>query len=141
LSTTRLSAALKEIGHAIPPTGITRIEKGTRRVDSDDLVALAVVLKVSPTALLLPSTIVGTVELTDGKAVAALDAWLWATSQQPLDRPEGGEERSAARDDHQVYSLPPGLRRWWPKPEEYGPGIYEDGKFHPLPDSIGEPEG
>src|SRR3954469_12722831 len=79
LSTTRLSAALKEIGHAIPPTGITRIEKGTRRVDSDDLVALAVVLKVSPTALLLPSTIVGTVELTDGKAVAALDAWLWAT--------------------------------------------------------------
>lgn len=52
LSTTRLAAALKEIGQPIPATGITRIEKGQRRVDVDDLVALAQVLGVRTDYLL-----------------------------------------------------------------------------------------
>lgn len=134
LSTTRLSAALKEIGHSIPPTGITRIEKGERRVDADDLVALAVALRVSPTALLLPPTIGGEVELTAGKTVDAINAWMWMTSERPLEVPKGKEEESAARDDHQVNSLPPGLRRWWPRPEERGPGIYGKGEFVPMED-------
>ena len=132
LSTTRLSAALKEIEHNIPPTGITRIEKGERRVDVDDLMALAVVLKVSPTALLLPLTLVGEVDLTEGKTVPALDAWMWATSSRPLDLPKEEEARRTAMDEHQVRSLPPGLRKWRPKPEESGPGFHADGEFHPT---------
>lgn len=114
-STTRLSAALKEIGHAIPATGITRIEKGQRRVDVDDLVALAVALRVSPTALLLPPTVVGEVEVAGSKSVKALDAWLWMNGQRPLESPEGEEQAGAAIDDHQIHSLPPGLRKWRPQ--------------------------
>jgi transcriptional regulator with XRE-family HTH domain len=114
LSTTRLAAELKEIGHSIPATGITRIEKGERRVDVDDLAALAVALKVSPTAFLLPPTLVGTVEVAPKRSVPAVEAWMWATSRQPLGLPTGGEERRAALDDHQVHSLPPGIRRWSP---------------------------
>ncbi|MEU2584521.1 helix-turn-helix transcriptional regulator [Streptomyces avermitilis] len=85
LSTTRLSATLKELGHSIPATGITRIEKGERRVDSDDLVALALALNVSPVALLLPPTedSQSPVELTDKVTLPADAAWKWADGEAP----------------------------------------------------------
>ena len=50
-----LSRELAEIGREIPPLGLRRIETGERRVDADDLVALAFVFDVSPLALLLPT--------------------------------------------------------------------------------------
>ena len=53
LSTRRLSARLGEIGRPIPASGITRMELSERRVDVDDLVALAVALDVEPTQLML----------------------------------------------------------------------------------------
>lgn len=85
LSTTALSAALKEVGHSIPPTGITRIEKGQRRVDVDDLTALAVVLRTSPMALLLPWSTQPDelVEVTGLGVRAASDVWQWADGQSP----------------------------------------------------------
>ena len=48
-----LSTRLAKLGRPILPSGITKIEQGSRRVDVDDLVALAVALKVTPTRLLL----------------------------------------------------------------------------------------
>ncbi|MFH8528148.1 helix-turn-helix domain-containing protein [Streptomyces tendae] len=48
-----LSARLAKLGRPILPSGITKIEQGQRRVDADDLVALAVALKVTPTRLLM----------------------------------------------------------------------------------------
>ncbi|MEU0098283.1 helix-turn-helix transcriptional regulator [Streptomyces sp. NPDC006267] len=54
LSTTKLSAALRQAGRPIPPTGITRIEKGERRVDVDDLLALAQALEVPYGQLIEP---------------------------------------------------------------------------------------
>jgi transcriptional regulator with XRE-family HTH domain len=51
-----LAERLSEIGRPIPPLGLRKIEKGDRRVDADDLVALAVALGVSPTSLLMPNT-------------------------------------------------------------------------------------
>lgn len=41
----------------IPPLGLRRIESHERRVDADDLVALAVALSVSPLTLLTPGTL------------------------------------------------------------------------------------
>ena len=49
-----LADRLEELGRPIPTLGLSRIEKGTRRVDADDLVALAIALGVNPAALLLP---------------------------------------------------------------------------------------
>lgn len=43
---------LAGVGHAIPLVGVRRIERLERRVDVDDLLALAVVLGTSPTGLL-----------------------------------------------------------------------------------------
>ena len=54
-----VSARLTEIGQPIGITGISRIELGTRRVDADDLVGLAAVLRVGANRLLLPATASG----------------------------------------------------------------------------------
>lgn len=50
-----LSRELEHHGRPIPPLGLRRIEEGERRVDVDDLTALAVVLWTSPATLLSPS--------------------------------------------------------------------------------------
>ncbi|MGW5273595.1 helix-turn-helix domain-containing protein [Streptomyces sp. NPDC004044] len=84
LSTTALAAELKEQGQYIPPTGITRIEKGERRVDADDLIALALVLNVSPLTLLLPPQWSDEqVQLTSRVSLPARTAWLWAEGRAP----------------------------------------------------------
>jgi hypothetical protein len=49
-----LSAELSALGRPIPVLGLRRIETGTRRVDVDDLVALAETFGVSPAQLLEP---------------------------------------------------------------------------------------
>ena len=48
-----LAARLRDVGRPIAPSGITKIEQGTRRVDVDDLVGLAAALEVSPNQLLV----------------------------------------------------------------------------------------
>lgn len=56
LSYAQLSRKLKTAGRAIPELGLRRIEDGDRRVDVDDLMALAEALEVWPIALLMPAT-------------------------------------------------------------------------------------
>lgn len=108
LSTTGLAAALKDAGRSIPATGITRIEKGQRRVDVDDLMALAVVLGVNPAALLMPPVPEGTVELTAAGKVDAQAAWQWAKGIRPLCIPENDD--GTAHADFQRHALPLGMR-------------------------------
>ncbi|SBV00556.1 hypothetical protein YW5DRAFT_01900 [Streptomyces sp. Ncost-T6T-1] len=94
-----LSARLKEMGRPLSADAINKIENGAsdeprqvRRVDADDLVALAVALNVHPTALLLPPTarISGsagepvTVPVTGAGDVPARVAWEWAHGMRPL---------------------------------------------------------
>ncbi|MER6351234.1 helix-turn-helix transcriptional regulator [Streptomyces sp. NPDC001634] len=85
LSKKDLADATREHGRAIPPLGISRIEAGTRRVDADDLVALALALNVSPLTLLLPARsdneLIGLA--TDEKQLRSRIAWLWALGQGP----------------------------------------------------------
>lgn len=91
ISTTELSRRLDEAGQVIAPTGITRLEKGTRRIDVDDLMALALTLDVTPNRLLLPA------EKTDRDVALAPkvsttweNAWRWASGDEPL--PVEGEK-------------------------------------------------
>lgn len=73
-------ARLAEIGRDIPPLGLRRIESGERRVDADDLMALAVALGVSPISLLMPASETGQdqVEATGVNArVEARQLWRW----------------------------------------------------------------
>lgn len=88
-----LSVRMGEIGRPTLPTGIMKIEDGSRRVDVDDLVALAIALDVSPNRLLLPPearTDQG-VDLTPEVTIPTEEAaWRWATGEYqpfPLDAP------------------------------------------------------
>lgn len=80
-----LSEKLTAVGRPIHPLSLKRIEVGERRVDVDDLVALALALEVSPLALLLP-------HINSGEDYAVsptqnLDfnlLWDWAAGDAPL---------------------------------------------------------
>jgi transcriptional regulator with XRE-family HTH domain len=55
LSLHALSERLSEMGRPILASGLSKIEQGTRRVDVDDLVAIARALEIVPSALLNPA--------------------------------------------------------------------------------------
>lgn len=82
----RLSRELTKVGRDIPPLGLNRIESGARRVDVDDLTALAVVFGVSPTSLMQPQSADPDqlVQLTGTNMIPAKRAWDWLTSGYPL---------------------------------------------------------
>lgn len=56
LTFTQVSKRLADGGRSISPLAVRRIEDGERRVDVDDLMALAIALDVSPTYFLMPDT-------------------------------------------------------------------------------------
>ncbi|MFI6123237.1 helix-turn-helix domain-containing protein [Streptomyces sp. NPDC051064] len=125
VSTTALSETLKQLGQHIPPTGITRIEKGQRRVDADDLVALALALNVSPLTLLLPEAWDGApTRLTPNVRLSTRTAWLWAQGHNPASElpvaedgedPGGSQERGRAyydlEENYRALALPPEQRQ------------------------------
>jgi 8-oxo-dGTP pyrophosphatase MutT (NUDIX family) len=109
LSYRELSDRLRELGRPIPTLGLSRIEKGTRRVDADDLVALAIALRVNPAALLLPRTggMEEQIELTPNVRRSMLRAWRWMDGAGPL--PEGEDDRVVAHEeiaDFAAYARP-----------------------------------
>lgn len=94
LSFRELSDRLTELGRPVPTLGLARIEKGERRVDVDDLVALALALEASPNTLMLPPDADPgqDVALTSELSVDAWRAWRWARGEP------GGE--TVAPDPH-----------------------------------------
>lgn len=89
VSTRELARQLEAVGRPIAATGITKIEAGGatgRRVDADDLVALAMVLCSTPNRLLLtPTSSAELVDLTDKVQEPQNRAWAWADGNAPLD--------------------------------------------------------
>lgn len=79
-----LSRRLTELERPIATLGLSRIEKGERRVDVDDLVALAAALRVSPITLLMPRAASedDEVQATATEAMTALELWDWYTARR-----------------------------------------------------------
>lgn len=99
-----LSALLEDQGVRLLPSGITKIEANDRRVDVRELMALALVLGVTPNRLLLAAAADETpYAVTPSTVVSARDAWLWARGEIPLnfqgDQRELSEFRSTNRPD------------------------------------------
>lgn len=117
MSTRALASALNELGRPITGSGVTRLEGLTeaaapnpRRVDVDDLVALAQVFGVSPSALLLPLDDDPThkVEISGAGMVSADRAWDWMDGRRRLDQPCA--DLGTADLEFALHSRPP-LRR------------------------------
>lgn len=92
---TQLSERLRELDREISPIAVRRIEEGDRRVDVDDLTAIAVALGVSPTTLLMPHTNVDGIETQSpddltkpitglSEPITALRMWDWLGGETPL---------------------------------------------------------
>jgi transcriptional regulator with XRE-family HTH domain len=105
LSYAELARRLDATGHPILDTGLMKIEKGQRRVDVDDLMALAAALGVTPNRLLLPEVDLSRprepVAITEGlDKVRNDDAWAWAYGERPLGAgPSSQDDDERARDE------------------------------------------
>ena len=96
LAYTDLSARLAALNRTIPTLGLRKIESGGRRVDVDDLVALAAALNVSPISLLIGNRADPEQPATDPAAAVAVTGylpdglvrgdvlWNWLTAQHTL---------------------------------------------------------
>ncbi|WP_440902526.1 helix-turn-helix domain-containing protein, partial [Actinosynnema sp.] len=104
LSLRELAERLQENGHPIAHSGLSKIENRTRRVDADDLIAIAIALGVSPISLFLPRAVDPRedVQISGWGGEPAMSAWLWITGAGPL----GGVEISA-----------PETKPWWLRAE------------------------
>jgi transcriptional regulator with XRE-family HTH domain len=94
----KLSSELATYGIAINADGLNRAEKGRRKVNTDELLALALVFDVSPLKLLLPPGRRGTTtQLTDNVSADAADVWRWALGRAPLSYPEDADDDERRR--------------------------------------------
>ncbi|MGW3186348.1 helix-turn-helix domain-containing protein [Streptomyces ardesiacus] len=111
LTTEQLAERVTAFGRPMRANTITKIEKQQRRVDVDDLMALALALESRPDYLLLPPTVVmEELELVEGMTVTAFYAWRWANGDRPLNLPEGDDGTEFNR--FQMRAQPAGLRAW-----------------------------
>ena len=93
-----LAQRLADVGRPLTHAALDKIERGTRRVDVDDLMALAAALDVSPATLLMPPIVPvegvpklayrpewdAPAEVTGlPKDVDANTLWMWLTAQAP----------------------------------------------------------
>jgi hypothetical protein len=96
--------------HSSQRVGSAAVAPGKRRVDVDDLVALAIAFEVSPTTLLLPWTASGVVHLTNTVEADAVTAWEWTRGIRPVELPEDRYEADFAEEKFQRDSAPRGAR-------------------------------
>lgn len=94
LTAAGLSGRLHALGHPIADTGITKAEQGTRRIDVDDLVPLALALGVTPNTLLMPHVdYLGGTDyhlLTPNVGGNAERLWQWAQGERAIPVPLPG---------------------------------------------------
>lgn len=125
LSYAELSRRLAATGHPILDTGLLKIEKGERRVDVDDLVALAVALETTPNRLLLPGSDAelapATHHLTPDVTSTPPLMWTWATGQVPLNHPPArATDDITSRGKELAFKRENLAQHWglahWPRP-------------------------
>ncbi|WET81101.1 NACHT domain-containing protein [Amycolatopsis sp. QT-25] len=81
LTLQQLAEKLRELGRPILLSALSKIEKGQRRLDVDDLVAIALAMDVTPNSILLPDESASdvVVQLTSTVSMTAASAWEWAS--------------------------------------------------------------
>lgn len=90
LKQSELGQALTDLGRPMSIDVVSKLEKGSRPMDVDDLVAFAVALDATPNDLLLPPEDSDEqVELTPVTRVSNRDAWHWARQVQDLTEASG----------------------------------------------------
>jgi hypothetical protein len=94
-------------------TAITKIEKKQRRVDADDLMALALALNASPLSLLFSEDADSGrySKLTNGVVTTGERAWLWGAGERALPL-SLGDDPSPERQEEYERVVRPARLRW-----------------------------
>lgn len=85
VSLQQLEERLTRLGRRISFSGLSKIERAQKRVEVDDLMAIAIALDVSPLTLLLPHDDPYAEVRVTGAAGSAAVFWEWALGDRPLD--------------------------------------------------------
>jgi transcriptional regulator with XRE-family HTH domain len=108
-----LSKKLGEVGRPLGHSAVDQIEKATRRVDVDDLLALARALKTSPITLLMPVVDDPTATVTatgfDTK-IGPAAFWLWLSAD-----PSGGPTAGLSPAEFMTNAQPEWQQARWIK--------------------------
>lgn len=116
-----VSERLDALGRPIPVLGLSRLERGERRVDADDLIALALALDVTPNRLMLPDVDARTSASAHGLTPAVRgrpqELWSWAQGEEPIGAPvetlidhDGPDDlRHAFIEENKPYLLNPAV--------------------------------
>lgn len=142
LNLAALARRVTALGRPMSTLAVQRIEEGARRVDVDDLIALALALDIAPIALLAPAGDSGdeTFAVADDQPAAPLELiWPWMRGEKTRDpfggddhdfarrslpawfEPEGAQAQAAARDlQAQVRMLQQMLTEKWTPGTEHG---------------------
>lgn len=110
-----LAERLADAGRPIAVLGLRRIEKGERRVDADDLLALAQALGIHPVDLLVPGDAPSDeqYEITPTTATTAGVAREWIGGRAFLAEPESDSELVQALRCLPVNRAAQLNRAWW----------------------------
>lgn len=130
LSQSELAQAVERLGRPMTRQIISKAEAAERRIDVDDLVALAIALDTTPNRLLLADDAGDEpMELTAELRVPALHAWQWATGERPLYELPAPDEPALIRDDRERQFV----RENQPhkKPEPFFRNVQHDLSEHP----------
>jgi transcriptional regulator with XRE-family HTH domain len=104
LSYAELARRLVALGHPILDTGLMKIEKGERRVDVDDLVALALALGITPNRLIMPDVdlpgITTEYMLTPAVKGRPVELWQWAQGERHPGIPVEGAHSWLGEGEH-----------------------------------------
>lgn len=87
-----LSEALEDVGQPISNSALSKLERGIRRVDVDDLTALAAVLGVAPNDLLAPEREDEPVLTGVPEGVSVGEATMWLRGRGGISHQELGED-------------------------------------------------
>ena len=103
----RVSAGLEAAGRPILPLGLTRMMRGERRTDVDELVALSLLFGVNPSALLFPrhADRDEPVELTPAFSQRADVVWDWADGRAPMPARQAGPGEPVTRTMAEVLDF------------------------------------
>lgn len=103
MSQQQLAARMGDLGRPIQASTVAKVESGSRRVDVDDLAALAVALNVPLARLMVPDVELDeSVFVVPAVPVPAWIAWGWANGEQSLhpdDEPWNDPSRLAREQD------------------------------------------
>lgn len=111
LAVAELAEKVTAAGRHLTRQALSEIEAGRRRVDADDLAALALALETSPAALLMPrADHAEDVVSRTGARMPAHVVWAWLSAQAPREVPDDPDEAERRRGVGPATPTPPWAR-------------------------------